>query len=525
MAVYEQTTLLRCKDENGNEYLLYPITRLDCVDGAEDLVHYDKDQELTAVQKAQFLKNIGGLCAPVSAQANQFLKVSAVDANGNVTAVETAEVDGGVGEETQSDWNVTDETDPAYIKNKPNVATQEYVDDAVSNVTVEVDADLSQEGKAADAKAVGEALSLKQPVGNYVKSINGNTPDKNGNVTIEVGSGSSGAQGVSVQSDWNVADETDPAYIKNRPFGETPNVWVPLVPTTEFGPFYLNSGFGVYVYERPATCEFVIGETYRVTWHENIYECVAQDVSVILPGGIALGNGAAFGLSGNNEPFIVYIVNNYEGYISLTDTAPGATHTVGIEEIGTVIHKIDPKYLHASDWNVADKNEAGYIANRPFGTVPSGTVIVEETTFSFAANTLHLFPLPDIGPYDYKVEFDGVEYFASGELREIDNVPQYGFTVTSSEGVGLFTVIKNFEGREGIDIIGATEGAHTFKITLANDAIYKIDPKYLPNNIGGGSSGSALPDVTTADAGKFLRVTDEGLWAAVSIPNAEGVGF
>lgn len=98
MAVYEQTTLLRCKDENGNEYLLYPITRLDCVDGAEDLVHYDKDQELTAVQKAQFLKNIGGLCAPVSAQANQFLKVSAVDANGNVTAVETAEVEGGSGD-------------------------------------------------------------------------------------------------------------------------------------------------------------------------------------------------------------------------------------------------------------------------------------------------------------------------------------------------------------------------------------------------------------------------------------------
>lgn len=97
MAVYEQNTLLRCKDENGNEYLLYPITKLDCIDGAEDLVHYDKDQELTAEQKAQFLKNIGGLCAPVSAQTNQFLKVSAVDENGNVTAVETAEGVGGGG--------------------------------------------------------------------------------------------------------------------------------------------------------------------------------------------------------------------------------------------------------------------------------------------------------------------------------------------------------------------------------------------------------------------------------------------
>lgn len=120
MAVYEQSALLRCKDENGNEYLLYPITKLDCVDGAEDLVHYDKDQELTAGQKAQFLKNIGGLCAPVSAQANQFLKVSAVDANGNVTAVESIDIE---------------------------------------SSGCDVDATLSKEGSAADAKAVGDAIA------------------------------------------------------------------------------------------------------------------------------------------------------------------------------------------------------------------------------------------------------------------------------------------------------------------------------------------------------------------------------
>lgn len=119
MAIIEQSVLLRCKDENGNEYLLYPITRIDCVDGAEDLVHFDKDQKLTAEQKAQFLKNIGGLCAPNRAEANKFLKVTAVDANGNVTAVETIDVE----------------------------------------ANAEVDDTLSQEGMAADAKAVGEAIA------------------------------------------------------------------------------------------------------------------------------------------------------------------------------------------------------------------------------------------------------------------------------------------------------------------------------------------------------------------------------
>ena len=62
----------------------------------------------------------------------KLVKGLTVDEYGRVTAVETAEVEGGVGEETQSDWNVTEETDPAYIKNKPEIVAREYIDDAIS---------------------------------------------------------------------------------------------------------------------------------------------------------------------------------------------------------------------------------------------------------------------------------------------------------------------------------------------------------------------------------------------------------
>lgn len=41
---------------------------------------------------------------------------------------------------------------------------------------------------------------------------------------------------------------------------------------------------------------------------------------------------------------------------------------------------------------------------------------------------------------------------------------------------------------------------------------------------GGGTGGSSLPDVTTADNGKFLRVV-EGQWAASTVPNAEEASF
>lgn len=36
--------------------------------------------------------------------------------------------------------------------------------------------------------------------------------------------------------------------------------------------------------------------------------------------------------------------------------------------------------------------------------------------------------------------------------------------------------------------------------------------------------GNGMPEVSGADDGKFLRVVN-GTWAAVAIPNAEGVGF
>lgn len=41
---------------------------------------------------------------------------------------------------------------------------------------------------------------------------------------------------------------------------------------------------------------------------------------------------------------------------------------------------------------------------------------------------------------------------------------------------------------------------------------------------GGGTGGNSLPEVTTADNGKFLRVV-EGQWAASTVPNAEEASF
>lgn len=59
MAVYDKNILLTCRDYDGNTVLLYPITTLECVDGAEDLLHYGAVQVLTDDEQAQARANIG----------------------------------------------------------------------------------------------------------------------------------------------------------------------------------------------------------------------------------------------------------------------------------------------------------------------------------------------------------------------------------------------------------------------------------------------------------------------------------
>lgn len=88
-----------------------------------------------------------------------------------------------------------------------------------SGVSIAIDATLTQEGQAADAKAVGDKLAELEvkveeaaQTGGTVKTVNGIEPDENGNIEIEVTS--SGAQ---VQPDWEQTDETAPDFIKNKP--------------------------------------------------------------------------------------------------------------------------------------------------------------------------------------------------------------------------------------------------------------------------------------------------------------------
>ena len=452
MAVYERSTLLRSKDDNGDEYLLYPITKLDCVDGAEDLVRVDKEQELTAAQKAQVLKNIGGLCAPVSAQVDKFLKVSAVDENGNVTAVEAVSV-------TQANENLDE------------VLTQQ-------------------------AELISELETA----------------------LINKASGGGASGDVSWED------------IHNKPFGETTEL-VDLLPTTTFDEFTLDSSFGVYAQGVASSYELVLGETYKVIWDGVEYECVAQDASALWSGMVdgvvvAMGNGSAFGMTGNDEPFIVAVMpTGYTIYVALNDTEEGGSHEVRIARDKPTVKYLDNKYLEFM--SVASGSGKELMPERTLTFVPDDVpeegAPVEDIAFFGGASVTEGDPLLQFEPNkQYTITFDGVEYTCAAidltplyapdpsevpdgvKILALGNLGIFGAPGFSDTGEPFGCLLEYSPAIDGepeygsfIVVITHTSADASVDIKVSiKEAAGKtvIKSEYLPDNLGGVTSWNDLED-------------------------------
>ena len=156
-----------------------------------------------------------------------------------------------------------------------------------------------------------------------------------------------------VQPDWNQNDETQPDYVKNRPF-YTGNTVEPVLveeSTVSFAP-----ADGGYSGQLESTFSPTFGETYKVSWDGTVYECTC----------VNLGNLHFFGnLSIMNEgpdtgePFIMIAENGQRIGIWTTDTS--ASHTLSISGFAQEVVKIPAKYI--------DKNSSGYIVIHSKGTM------------------------------------------------------------------------------------------------------------------------------------------------------------
>lgn len=144
-----------------------------------------------------------------------------------------------------------------------------------------------------------------------------------------------------VQSDWNQNDDTQPDYVKNRPFytGDTVETVLLEETTAEFA----DAGNGNYGCQISADFLLEIGQTYQVSWDGTIYECVCY----VFNGGAAVGNQSiATSTSDTGEPFLIATIEEAGERIFAAGTKDtSASHTFSISGVVVPVVKIDKKYL------------------------------------------------------------------------------------------------------------------------------------------------------------------------------------
>lgn len=247
--------------------------------------------------------------------------------------------------------------------------------------------------------------------------------------------GAGGGGGSSVQSDYEQNDSSQLDYIKNRTHYKEVihQERVDLLPATEID-FSLVGEMG-YTQTEPLSVQ--VGDTVKVLWDNQEYECVAQSIATLDPNGNSgiPADGIIFGnlyyifevdLDSRDIPFVVianYTMSEQGEIISGCCIMPTSELTnpitVNIFTSGdkTVYHKLDLNYLPLSnsniseddnaivtskplinylnnrrpDWEINDSDDSRYIENRPFyrdlwGTSDSGLI---STTITLDKNGIY----------------------------------------------------------------------------------------------------------------------------------------
>lgn len=174
--------------------------------------------------------------------------------------------------------------------------------------------------------------------------------------------------GSSAQADWNVTDSTDPAFIKNKPFGDVPGVEVfraysPTVGTNDDGNqvFTFTSSSVCEMDSSPLTSIRIGQKTYEnipttTTWNSSTTWTVTFDTTG-LPFTVVLNSGH----SGGTTVVVTSLDGSYISQISIKNMKLN-------REV-----KIDKKYLPdpvQSNWSVTDSSNPAFILNKP--EIPNG---------------------------------------------------------------------------------------------------------------------------------------------------------
>ena len=262
-----------------------------------------------------------------------------------------------------------------------------------------------------------------------------------------------------VQPDWNQNDDTQPDYIKNRPFYTGDPVETVLV---EESTVSFTENNGLYGVEFPSTFEATVGETYKVYWDGTVYECVCENFNN-MP---VIGNLSIMGAgSDTGEPFIIGVDNGKRIAIVTVDTS--ASHTFSISGFVQEVVKIDPKYIR----------------DMYYTTDPVETVLVEERTIAFADSGKGFYEAEFQSTFSakvgdtYKVYWDGSAYECTCVAISESHFLFIGNTsiVGAGSDTGEPFIIGVNNGKKIMIATADTATSHTFSISGFVSEVVKID--------------------------------------------------
>ena len=142
-----------------------------------------------------------------------------------------------------------------------------------------------------------------------------------------------------VQADWNQNDDTQPDYVKNRPFYTGDPVETMLLEESTVS--FTNVSSNIYYGKIPTTVELTAGKTYEVSWDGAAYECDC----VLVSGFPAIGNQSIISVGADSgEPFLITPLSDNGGTeIYTLDTS--ASHRFSISEFAAAEADSDVAYI------------------------------------------------------------------------------------------------------------------------------------------------------------------------------------
>ena len=355
-----------------------------------------------------------------------------------------------------------------------------------------------------------------------IKTVNGMTPDENGNVAIEVVS-------EIVPSDWNQNDETQSDYIKNR----THYVYEGTV-TIFTKDIDIVSGNNII--EENTSIVLTEGETYTVVFDNATYECEAKPYT---------------DLTGTSHDLALVGVHKYAGdyfFIHITDGnlcffnyyTKAGTYLLEVSKTAELVSTLDEKYIPdtiarisdipnttqqvQSDWSQNDQTATDYVKNRTHWVDQVREMITDVTTIEGESPIAYDYEnglKTDYNGKSFTITWDGVDYdcavnvkYGMSSYYYCGNGSLYSSSLSDTGEPFCFYISKGAP-----KIYYASGTSHIYKIIGDYvDNVHQLDEKYIPDTIARTENVPENPVKDIEAVGQdFVYTNDDGMSHLVTL--------